>query len=615
MALLREKRIFIVLLMICMFGCVSVWAESAGSKGSDSEPEVVDTYNIAVVDIAGYGLLRPDVEVVSLFGQESSFNILTVAGRLRQASEDEGVDAILLTLNGPMLSLENIQYFRKVISEVQAAGKKVYVYAESYSQSEYLMVCGCDKVIMSYSGGVELIGLMGEALYFKGVMDKVGLSADMISIGRYKSAGEQLTRSGPSQAEMDQTDALLDDIYAVIVKSIADSRDMSEKAVCELIDNGPYSSREAISNELVDGVMYRDELIDSIGKENGQVMLLMNYGYVSHGADYSGQSLFSIMQELFTPAVKEAEPVNDLIAVVTIDGSIVSGGGATYNSSAAGSETIRNVLKDCRNSESIKGVVVRIDSPGGSALASDVIYHAIRRTAEVKPLAVSMGSVAASGGYYTACGSEMIFADDITITGSIGVVGGKVYYGELLDKLGVGYHSYSRGRNAGMQSSTVGFSPLEKQKITNSMLETYSLFKERIMATRAAKIQGDLENYAQGRVYSGTRAKELGLIDELGDIEDAISYVAQKCNLGQERALVWLPRPQTFMEMFESLVASAPTENNDNNASVINNKISDYLKAGLGDYGKCTARIFDMLSVMKEEQVLTAMPYQLMLKY
>lgn len=609
------KSTFLVLvLLLSHFGGVSSAQEVADLQDSPV-PAVSESFDIALIDVAGYALLRPDVEMVSLLGEAGSFNILTLAERFRMASADSDIDAILVTLTGPQLDLGQISFFHKLVKEVQAAGKQVYVYSESYSQSEYLMACGCDVVVMTHSGELELIGLMGEALYFKGVMDKVGLGVDMISVGRYKSAAEQFTRSGPSQAELEQTNELLDDIYSIMVDMIARSRNMPGSKVRELIDNGPYSARAAVGAGLVDQVMYRDELIKHIVTEKGKVALMMDYGLVLNTVSSGSQNIFSILQEMLSPPQVQSRVVEDCIAVITIDGTIASGGGNTYDSSSAGSETIRNVLKDCRNNPNIKGVVVRIDSPGGSALASDVIYHAIEQTARQKPLVVSMGSVAASGGYYTACGSEMIFADEATITGSIGVVGGKVYFGELLEKVGVGYYSFTRGRNAGMLGSATGFSPLEKQKVTSSMLETYSMFKDRVLATRAGRIKGDLENLAQGRVFSGKRALELGLIDQIGDIEDAIDYVAEKCKLDDSYSLLWLPRPQTLMELVESLLATAPTTSGDNNAKMVKDKISEYLESGLGDYGKHAARLFDLISVMRQEQILTAMPYELLLKY
>ena len=586
-------------------------SETKGDTAKDVEDE---TYEIAVIRLAGICVERPDVETVSLMGSQSSFDMLTMADRLREAADDDDIDAVLLDFKGFGMSLGQIEYFRKIIGEVRSSGKPVYAYSESMSQGQYLLACACDEVMLTHTGDLELYGLAGEALYYKGAMDKLGLGADMISVGRYKSAAEQMTRTGPSQAEMEQTDKLMDDLFGILAGMISESRHMPVEKVIELIDNGPFTPQEAMQAKLIDKVMYRDEMIADINKEKGTVSLQLDYGLTSNRISYGGGDIFSIFNELFKPAPAIAES-EDTIAVVCIDGVIASGGGDTYDGNATGSETIRNTLKFCRNNDHIKGVVVRINSPGGSAMASDIIYHAIKRTAEVKPLVVSMGTVAASGGYYTACGSETIFADNSTITGSIGVVGGKVYYGGLLDKVGVSHYSWHRGKNSQMLSSLRGFSPMEKQKITKQMLDTYKVFKDRILSTRDSKIDTELENLAQGRVYSGKRALELGLVDKIGSFEDAIEYIAKESKM-EDYDLVWLPRPMTLMEALDSILAAAePAADDQAKAGILNNKLIELCKSGFGPYGEKIADIFELINIMDKEKVLTVMPYQLILEY
>ena len=592
-----------------------VIAEFTAPGKTEQPPQLEeDKYTVAVIPISGTCIDRPDVEVMSLSGSQNTFDILTMAERLRKAIDDKQIDAVLLDFKYTGMTLGQISYFRSIIKEIQNAGKPIYAYSENLSQGQYLLASACDQVILTHTGDLELYGLAGEALYFKGTMDKLGLGADMISVGRYKSAAEQVTRTGPSQAEIEQTDKLLDDMYAILSQMISDSRAMPIEHVTELIDKGPFSAVQALTERLIDGVMYRDELIADINEKHGSVELKLNYGHSPKVSGYGGGDIFSIFQEVFKPApvVKDQ---GDIIAVVCIDGAITSGGGETYDGTTTGSETIRNIMKFCRNNENIKGIVVRINSPGGSAMASDVIYHAIKRTAEVKPLVVSMGYVAASGGYYTACGSETIIADESTITGSIGVVGGKIYFGDMLEKVGISYHSWHRGKNSRMLSSLRGFSPLEKQKITSQMLEIYGTFKERVLSTRADNISSSLENLAQGRVYTGKRALELGLIDQIGSFEDAIKIVADKAAI-KDYTLSWLPRPMTLMEALDSLFVKAePAQNDQAKSKLLNKKIIDLCQNNFGPYGKEIANIFEMIQIMDAEQVLTAMPYQLILRY
>ena len=571
------------------------------TDSGQQEPEVIiveDKYTVAVIPLSGICIDRPDVEMVSITGSQNTFDILSMAERFRQAKDDDEIDAVLLDFKGLGLNLGQISYFRKLIQEIQDADKPVYAYAESLSQGQYLLASACDQVVLTHSGDLELYGLAGEALYFKGAMDKFGLGADMISVGRYKSAAEQLTRTGPSKAEMEQTGELMDSLFEILAAMISESREMPLKNVLTLIDKGPFTPREAIQEELIDKVMYRDELIAELNKKHGSIALKLNYGAAPTHAGYGGGDIFSIMQEIFRPT-PEIEETGDIIAIVCIDGVIASGGGDSYDGTATGSETIRNIMKYCRTNDNIKGIVVRIDSPGGSAMASDIIFHAIKRTAKVKPLVVSMGSVAASGGYYTACGSDTIFADESTITGSIGVVGGKVYFGDLLEKVGISTHSWHRGQNSRMLSSLKGFSPLEKQKITNQMLETYSTFKERILSTRADKLYSDLENIAQGRVYTGQQAFELGLIDKIGSFEDAINYIVEEAKTKDYR-LAWLPRPMTMMEALNSLLATAePVQDDQARSKILNNKIIELCQNNLGPYGKEIANIYKMITIME----------------
>jgi protease-4 len=374
-----------------------------------------------------------------------------------------------------------------------------------------------------------LAGLAGETLYFKNLFDMLGIHADMIHIGDYKSAAEPLTRTEPSEQELQQFNQLFDGLYDHMLQSIAESRNITIQQVRRIIDQGPFTASQAKEQGLIDEIMYREEFLKQITEqEEAKISLKLDYGlppkpYVNTEDPFA---MLSVLQNLFsTPP----EPAGDAIAVIYINGQITSGDSMeTFDGSVIGCRTIRMALAKARADKNIKGIVIRIDSPGGSATASDIIYNAILQTAKEKPVVVSMGSLAASGGYYAACGAQTILAQSSTITGSIGVVGGKIVLGGLLKKLGINSHTFYRGRNASLFSSMKPFSPAEHINLMQNMQHIYEIFKNCVVQSRGEKLTEPIEYLAQGKIYTGLQAKHVGLIDEIGTFKQAIQMVAEQ---------------------------------------------------------------------------------------
>lgn len=431
---------------------------------------------------------------------------LHLLGRLEQAATDPNVHGLLLHLDATPFSTAQIEELRAAIGRARAAGKPVVAYLDrASSNGAYLLAASADKVYLHPAAQIDLIGLSAEVQYLRGTLDLVGVEPQFARRAEYKSAVETYTNTEASPASREQMDALLDDMYGVLVNGIATGRKRSPEQVRDLIDKGPYTASEALRAGLVDGLLYPDQLekglADSFVKD---YELDDEYGI---GDDQSGwRSPYEI-------------------AVVYVDGAIVSGrsaGPSLFSGVNAGSDTIVAQLMEAADEASVKAVVLRVDSPGGSAFASDEIWRAVKEVQREKPVVVSMGGVAASGGYYVSAGANEIFALPSTITGSIGVFGGKMALEGLYEKVGLNYELYSRGRYAGMYSSSKPFDPMEYAALDRLIGDTYRQFKERV-ATGREMSDEQVEQVARGRVWSGTDAKEAGLVDELGGFTDAVA--------------------------------------------------------------------------------------------
>lgn len=478
---------------------------------------------------------------------------------LRQLENDSDVDAVLFNLENPQIGWAHIDELRYHIEQIRKAGKKTYAYAETLTPMEYLLACHCDEVVMTPAGNVFLPGLGGQALYFKDLLDKIGVKGDYIQVGRYKSAAESITRSGPSESELEQMNSLLDALFEHLLTSVAYSRGYTRTEIREIVDQGFFTAGQAEEFGLINKVMYRKEFIESLEEKMEKEMVLdLRYAEpepVELELD-NPFAVFNVFQQMVATPV---EPLGDAIAIVYLDGPIVPGESQeTWSSRMVGSRTIRMALAEAARDRDVKAVVVRINSPGGSATASDIIYEAIRETAEEKPVIVSMGSVAASGGYYIACGAPTIYAQPSTITGSIGVIGGKLVLGGLFDKIGVTSHHFKRGKNALLFNMTEPFTANERNVLSTILEDTYETFKDRVAATRKSRLTGDIDELAQGRVYSGKQALQIGLVDKLGGLSEAVMMAAEEAGIEDYHIQV-LPRPKNFFEIVNDLLASDET--------------------------------------------------------
>lgn len=453
---------------------------------------------------------------------------LEILELLRRAEDDRAVRGVAIVLQGGGLSWAQAEEIRARITTLESEGKHVVAYLYgSGGRTDYLVACAASKIILHPSGDLWLTGVASEMQFLRGALDLVGVEPQFVRRREYKSAVEQYTATEPSPPSIEQTDALLDDLSDALVAGIATGRKKDPADVKALIDGGPYSAQEALEKGLVDELAYPDEMKDKI-------------------AEHLGRSSVNLVGLSDMPQPHSGWKSASQIAIVYIDGAIVSGessngrGGLFGGGKTSGSETVDAALERARNDDQVKAVVLRVDSPGGSSFASDDIHRAVERVEDKgKPVVVSMGGVAASGGYYVACGADAIWAEPTTITGSIGVYSGKFAMGGLFDRFGITTTAIERGRNSNIDSEQTPWDPMQLQRMDDLVGSTYEDFKSKVAAGRGITTD-TVEEVARGHVWSGKRAVGEHLVDGLGGFHEAIEDARARAGIaaGREVSLI-----------------------------------------------------------------------------
>ncbi|MCD6365708.1 MAG: S49 family peptidase, partial [Planctomycetes bacterium] len=413
-------------------------AGSAIMADTPGEAAEVSPVRLAHIRLSGLIQERPS-ELGMLFSKEKPTALGEVIDRLAKAKDDKTITAVAIELAEPAMGLAQIQDLVAAIEDVQSGGKDVACFVEQARPGTYLLAASASHVTMPPSGMIVLPGVYGELWYFKGLLDKLGLEADMEQIGAYKGAAEPWMQTEPSPEVREQMTGLVDDLYEQIVGAVVAHRGLTQAKATEAVDLGLMTATQAKQLNLIDEVAFRQDFYKRLDAHYGpKTELVRRYG-VEDGpamAISSPWDLFKLFGQMLSAGPATTTPA---IAVVYVEGIITTGRSEEnpFGSHSVGSATLRWALDKAREDDSIKAVVLRVDSPGGSALASDIVYNAARRVAAVKPVIVSMGNVAASGGYYIAVAGDEILAQPGTITGSIGVVGGKLILAGLLDKIGI----------------------------------------------------------------------------------------------------------------------------------------------------------------------------------
>lgn len=460
---------------------------------------------------------------------------------LRIAKWDDDVAGVLIQINGSDYGLGKFQEIRDAILDFKRTGKVVISYITDCSTGEYVVAAACDSILMHPSTYLHLVGLRTEPTFYKGLLDKFGIRALLENIGKYKSAPEAFTRSNMSEPYRENMDSMLDDLYDQLTNEIASTRGWTQDFVKQLIDNGPYTAVEAVRNKLVDEIIYSDGLQHRANKLVGTDVNLIDL------SDYFRSGLYP--HEWSVPKPR--------IAIIEAEGMMLPGESFIdpfTGTKVMGADTIARAVQYTRNNDSIKAVVLRIDSVGGAVIAADVIWNELVQLTVKKPLIVSMGDIAASGGYYIAAPADVIVAEPGTITGSIGVIGGKYSYKGLYEKLGIHKEILKRGKNADFYSNYTDYPPEEQAIIKKQIREIYDDFVAKVTRGRKELNRTKVEKVAQGLIWTGRQAKENGLVDELGGLSKALSIAQSTAGLENRQVeIVRLPKLSALTQLLGNI--------------------------------------------------------------
>ncbi len=422
---------------------------------------------------------------------------------------------------------------RKALEKFHRSGKKIIAYDLDWSEKEYYLASVADTIALNPMGILEFNGLSTQSLFLAGAFDKYGVGVQVVRVGSYKGAVEPYTRQNYSLENREQTQVLLNDIWRNFLNTVAKSRQQEPQKLQALADQrGVLTPTMAKEGNLIDRVAYFDEVVADIRKLTGQ----------EKEKNDGKQSFRQMSLEAYSEVQKDKKDSGEKIAVLYAEGEIVDGLG---DKGEIGSDRYGRELRKLRENNDIKAVVLRINSPGGSASASDVILREIYLLNQKKPVTISMGNVAASGGYWIATGGRKIFAEETTITGSIGVFGLLFNIQEIANKNGLKWDTVKTGKLADFGTNTRPQTPEELKIYQGFVNQIYDLFIARVANARKLPPE-KVKSIAQGRVWSGGRAKSLGLVDQIGGLESAIAYTAEAAKLGKNWQIVEYPEPKTL---------------------------------------------------------------------
>jgi protease IV len=520
-------------LLVCVIGVVLIWA--AFRK---SEPSIRDN-TVLTLRIAGaLPDYTPDDPFKKFFGGPDQ-SLTGLVMQFKKAKVDKRIKAIMLDVNMSGVGWGKAEEIRDAITDFRSSGKPVYAFVEFGLNKEYYIATACDKIIVPPPGELFINGLAADVMFFRGSLDKLGIYPDIYQIGKYKSAGDMFTQKQMTEAHRQYINEMLDDLYGRYVNTIAQARHKTPDEVKALIDNAPYSAAKAKEAGLIDDVLYKDDVEKQFKK-------LLGYKDTDQFNAVRGTDYRDVQPESL------GLNKGDKIAVIYASGEI--GSGTSQNSPSGdqsiGSDTVAKALNDAAADTSLKAIVLRVDSPGGSGLASDIIWHAVEAANQKKPVVVSMSDVAASGGYYISASAAKIIAQPSTITGSIGVVAGKPVMRGFYDWLGISNEYVLRGKNAGMFRETEKFSDDERAKFEEWIKTTYYQdFVPKVAKGRNKDAQY-IDSVAQGRVWTGGQAKDKGLVDDFGGLDKAIEVAKQLAKIPADKGVerVILPYPTTFLQ-------------------------------------------------------------------
>src|SRR5687768_14720673 len=526
--------IFAALIFVTAIGALLIWM----ALFYKADPPIRDN-SVLVLRVAGtLPDYSPDDPFKKVFGGPDQ-SLTGLVMQFKKAKLDKRIKAILLDVNMSAVGWGKADEIRDAITDFRSSGKQVYAYIEFGLNKEYYIATAADKIIVPPPGELFINGLAADVMFFRGSLDKLGIYPDIYQIGKYKTAANMFKEKEMTEAHREFINEFIEDLYQRYINTIAQARRKTPDEVRTVIDNATYNAEQAKNAGLIDDAMYRDHLENMLKKQLRQK---------------EPDPLIAVRAHDYRDVSPESLGLNkgERIAVIYATGEI--GSGSSQNSpngdQSIGSDTVAKALNDAAADKTIKAVVLRVDSPGGSGLASDIIWRAVETANQKKPVVVSMSDVAASGGYYISASASKIIAQPTTITGSIGVLAGKPVMRGFYDWLGISNEYVMRGKTAGMFRATEKFSDDERVKFEEWIKTTYYRDFVPKVAKGRGKDPGYIDSVAQGRVWTGGQAKDKGLVDEFGGLDKAIDVAKQLAKIPADKGVqrVILPYPTTFLQ-------------------------------------------------------------------
>ena len=559
------------------------------SMGSGSSSKSTKNNSIIKLDLsevsADYGgsLYIEDFD----YKETKNDGLINVLQAIDYAKADDNIKGISIENNVTGLGITQRKAIVNKLEDFKKTGKFVVAYADNYSQGEYYLASVADTVYVNPMGSVDIKGLASEVLYMKDLQDKTGIHMEVIRHGKYKSAVEPYLQQTMSAENREQLTVLLNSMWDAYASDIAKNRKISVEKLDEIATNlNGRNANLALQNKLVDKIAYIDQYHNGIRKALG----------IEAEKEINEVDIIDYIDD--TKLKTSSFSAKEEIAVIFAQGEIQSGEGSA---NVIGEGSINRALKAARKNDKIKAVVLRVNSPGGSALTSDIIWREIELTKKVKPVVVSMGDVAASGGYYIACNANKIFAEPGTITGSIGVFGMIPNFKQIANKYGVTAQEVKTHENATGYTVFSDMTPKFRETITEGIEIVYDTFISRVAAGRNMSKE-KVDEIAQGRVWTGTMAKQIGLVDELGGLEDAISYAAKLVKSTDYKISLYPEYKMSFNDILKKYFGMSIASDQ------IDNKIKEEI--GVENY-----EVLQRVNYLKRaEGVQALMPYHLNVK-
>lgn len=510
--------------------------------------------------------------------EDKSIGFNDVIHALQKAKTDDNIKCVYINVTSPQAGFATMREIRDALIDFKISKKKIIAYSEVYTQGAYYLASAADKVYLNPEGALEFKGLKSETMFFKGALDKLGIEAQIVRVGNYKSAVEPFFSEKMSDKNREQVTAYLHGLYDTFLEGIAKSRNISTETLYQIADD--YKIRrpqDAVAYKMVDELKYKDQIIDELKTLSGK-------------KKKNDLTTISINDYARNVAKDQPTSATQKIAIIYANGDIMGGEGSDHE---IGSERISKAIRKARLDADIKAVVLRVNSPGGSALASDVIWREIVLTKKIKPVIASFGDVAASGGYYIACAADSIFVQPNTITGSIGVFGVIPNFQKLFnDKLGITFDGVKTGKYADIMSVDRPMTAGERLIVQNDVNRVYDSFITRVADGRK-RTKAYIDSIGGGRVWVGTDAVRIGLADRTGNFNDAIIAAAKKAKI-KDYSIVEYPE---MRDPFKSLM--------DNTTDKIRNY---YAKQELG----ASYPIYQQIkSAVSRSGIQTRMPFEI----